>query len=469
MKLEKLEKEFSIKNNIDIYHAKKTKKYIWICSKNKNHIWLATISKRMNGTNCPHCAGKRIETNNLLLTNPILCEEWDYEKNDITPDKVFSNSNILIWWKCSENHSWKASINNRNRGKTNCPYCIGIKPTEKNNLLYLSPEKCKEWDYNKNKITPENYLPMTNKKVWWKCINNHSWKKSINSKTCCPICFKSRQTSLSENSIHFYLSKYFKIKELKIKQQKITKKVDVYIPTLNLIIEYDGFYYHKNKYEVDEKWTNIILEKKYKLLRIREQLKPIKFVDNYIKKGINDVSMTEVIKYIFKYINVNFNLSLNSNIIDFKKDKNLIYNKFQKIKSKTSVALLYPELLKEWSKNNIIQPENIHAGSTIIVEWCCEKNHTWKTSIRNRTGYGTKKATNCPYCCHQKIDEKESIYFTHPKIINITNNKKILKSIHSKSSKKIDIICNECGYIDKKEIRNIIKNNICRNCKCKLI
>ena len=62
--------------------------------------------------------------------------------------------------------------------------------------------------------------------------------------TGCPNCLKERGTSFQEQSILFYLSKMTcsigRYKEL-------GREIDVFIPSLNTGIEYDGRFYHKNR------------------------------------------------------------------------------------------------------------------------------------------------------------------------------------------------------------------------------
>lgn len=64
-----------------------------------------------------------------------------------------------------------------------------------NNLAAKKPYLAKEWDYDKNELGPENYLPHSNKYVWWICPVNpcgcHKWYARINSRTNgnnCPYC-----------------------------------------------------------------------------------------------------------------------------------------------------------------------------------------------------------------------------------------------------------------------------------------
>lgn len=61
----------------------------------------------------------------MATINPLLAEEWDYEKNgDLSPDEVTPNSEKKIWWKCKIcNHEWQATPANRSSRGTGCPNC----------------------------------------------------------------------------------------------------------------------------------------------------------------------------------------------------------------------------------------------------------------------------------------------------------------------------------------------------------
>lgn len=108
------------------------KKVYWKCH-NCNHEWSATIDARCQGGGCPKCATqKRIKSykktkitqnGSLQNNNPKLAAQWNFDKNgELTPDDVASCSSDNVWWKCEKGHEWKASINNRSKGK-GCPYC----------------------------------------------------------------------------------------------------------------------------------------------------------------------------------------------------------------------------------------------------------------------------------------------------------------------------------------------------------
>jgi hypothetical protein len=117
----------------------------WRCSKNPQHEWRIKVNARKyNG--CPYCAGQLpSEDYNLLVNNPELCEEWDYNKNKKLPNEYTPCTHQKVWWKCKDcNHEWEASISTRNGSyKTGCPVCFKSKGEQKikkfldgNNYLY---------------------------------------------------------------------------------------------------------------------------------------------------------------------------------------------------------------------------------------------------------------------------------------------------------------------------------------------
>ncbi|PDZ94945.1 hypothetical protein CON36_31100 [Bacillus cereus] len=162
----------------------------------KGHVWDATIGNRaIRGQGCPYCAGRRVSKDNCLATmNPELAKEWNYEKNkELTPELVTAVTGKKVWWKCSYNHEWEASIRNRNKG-AGCHYCTKQKTLKKDSIAFLLPELMKEWNYEKNiGINPEGIPLKSTKVVWWKCDNHHEWEDKILNRTtyesnACPVC-----------------------------------------------------------------------------------------------------------------------------------------------------------------------------------------------------------------------------------------------------------------------------------------
>ena len=99
---------------------------------------------------------------------PEIAKDWDYDKNKITPDKVLPFTNKRYYWKCEKGHSYLASPNARcSKVKhAGCSICSGRQLLKGyNDIKTIRPKVAKEWDYNKNKKTPEDYTISSNEKV----------------------------------------------------------------------------------------------------------------------------------------------------------------------------------------------------------------------------------------------------------------------------------------------------------------
>ena len=165
------------------------KKAWWRCE--KGHSWQATIKNRSKGRGCPFCSGHLVSGANRLSTNkPDIAREWDFGKNDLTPFDVPVSSRKKAWWKCPEGHSWQAAISSRSSGR-GCPFCSGNLVSDANCLSTNRPEIAREWDLDKNELTPFDVTVYSNKSVWWECSEGHSWRAKIGDRSRgygCPFC-----------------------------------------------------------------------------------------------------------------------------------------------------------------------------------------------------------------------------------------------------------------------------------------
>lgn len=60
-------------------------------------------------------------------------------------------------------------------------------------LFAEHPELAELWDYEKNyPSTPKDVPSCSNKKVWWKCKENHGYERSVYNQLqrdgVCPVC-----------------------------------------------------------------------------------------------------------------------------------------------------------------------------------------------------------------------------------------------------------------------------------------
>ena len=280
------------------------KKVWWKCNKGDDHEWFISPFARKK-SNCPVCRNlKVVHSNCLVTTNKEIADQWHPTLNgNLTPLEVTSGSEIKVWWKCDkgDDHEWKALINARSRGN-GCPICSGQKIVPSNCLATLNPKLSKQWHPTKNgDLKPYDVGLGSNTKVWWKCDkrDDHEWKVNINSrvyfKSSCPFCNLTPQ-SKQELIITFELMKLFKNidpKGLKTKLEGKLRAIDIYIPKLNLCVEFDGSYWHKDKRDIDKIKSEMLFEEGFKLIRVREEpLKKIYNTDVISKKPYNGKQVT---------------------------------------------------------------------------------------------------------------------------------------------------------------------------------
>ena len=131
----------------------------------------------------------------LDILYPHIAAEWDNEKNNgLRPSDVTIGSAKKVWWHCEKSHLWKASVRDRLKRHSTCPYCSGRKVLEGfNDLTTVRPDIASQWCYPLNgDLTPAMVTYGSGRKVWWECEHGHTWEATINSRTGmgsgCPYC-----------------------------------------------------------------------------------------------------------------------------------------------------------------------------------------------------------------------------------------------------------------------------------------
>ena len=369
----------------------------WKCK--KSHNWQATIASRNQGKGCPYCANRKvlIGYNDLQTANPSLSKEWHYENNQgLTPMDITSNSDKKVWWRCNEGHEWQARIADRSKGN-GCPYCAGKKVlVGYNDLNTVNIELAKEWNYEKNNsLTPMDVTANSDKKVWWKCSKGHEWAAKIYSRSNgsgCPACSSEKHTSFPEYAMIYYLQKQGL--DVIHSSKKHGYELDVYIPSLKIAIEYDGYYWHKDKVSLDLEKNRKCENDGIKLYRIREGLSSLNDSSiDYVTQR-NQKDFPKILEEILHEI---IGVSVD---IDFERDAIAIGSLREYTDKEKSVLFANPKLAKEWNyeMNGDLKPQNFTVSSQRKVWWRCQIGHNWQSTIANRSsGYG------CPYCANQKV------------------------------------------------------------------
>lgn len=254
-----------------------TKKLTWKCPQNHIREVKCFYRTKDNAGICYECETGRkkpkesfdIEKDSLIVRYPEIAERFDKDKNPgVDINVVFYGSTKRLWWKCKRGHSFRRQVNAYTYQHGECPYCSNKKllqgfndfPTIYPNLLHM-------WDYSKNKIGPENYLAKSSKKVNWVCINDkdHSFQKSIyamvRTNGSCPICFSEGRSGLEQDLADFVMSILPDNTTVLRNDRSLIhpKELDIYIPSKNIAIEFNGLYWHsetsgKDRYYHYDKW-----------------------------------------------------------------------------------------------------------------------------------------------------------------------------------------------------------------------
>lgn len=290
------------------------KKFLWVgeCG----HEWETAPAEMSRGRGCPFCAGRKvlIGFNDLASQFPEVAKEWHPTKNKKTPQMFSKASETKVWWLCYEGHEYQAWINIKTHQNTGCPICSNRKVLEGfNDLASVSPELAKELS-PKNNIKPNEIYSHSAKRVVWVCSKGHEWKQQIDVRQRgidCPECYSktSKSESLLREAFRPVLKNVNKSHTHKIDIEgiKYKKQVDIFGELKDgrkIIIEYDGWYWHREKIEKDTSESLAMLNAGYMVVRVREHsgskiLEHISIDDkNFLSLSVKHINSEETAQFV---------------------------------------------------------------------------------------------------------------------------------------------------------------------------
>lgn len=220
---------------------------LWECK--RKHIWASSVCNRKSGYGCPYCSGQIPipgETD-LATINPKLASEVS-KKSKIRPEQVTANSGKKLLWECRLGHEWTERVTARSRG-FGCPYCSGQRVMKGfNDLKTKYPSLAKEVS-EKSPMQADEVTCGSNKKLVWKCKNNHEWAARIShriSGSGCPQCAGSQAERDLAELVKSLLPENVKILR---NDRKVIKpyELDILVPSLDLAFEFNGTYWHSDE------------------------------------------------------------------------------------------------------------------------------------------------------------------------------------------------------------------------------
>lgn len=328
----------------------------------------------------------------LADTHPDLLLEWISSDNPkFTPYTCVAGSNVKVKWKCRKcGGEYESYICNRALRGSGCPYCSNQKVlVGYNDLQSKLPDLAIEWS-KKNNIKPTEITEYSSKKVYWVCPLGHDdylmSVKQRSNRQGCPICAKQSQTSFPEQVILYYLKQKYPDAVNRYKYNG--REIDVFIPSRNIGIEYNGYYSHKNKKDKDsikKKYfesvgISLFIVEEYKCYEEKKQ------ADFYIHERTSFDDLNTLVKEIFKTLEVNEEIDVNC-----ARDAIAIKNQYIALRKDNSIASVRPDLISRWDydKNGTITPDMVSLGTGQRFYWKCKLCNKSYLALPSRIAQGS--------------------------------------------------------------------------------
>ena len=244
--------------------------------------------------------------------------------------------------------------------------------------------------------------------ITWECINGHTWKDSIINRVNgadCPECEKKYEkdlasgpsityeqmfgrtygTSYAEQFLFYSLKQIYPNAQNRLKvfrdQYRCGLEFDIVIPSEDkkykaVFIEYSSTYFHKDRFENDEKKERACNNNNVRFIQIIDDAENIRsevWYDNLIVLHMNYNHQKPILVKILSHILKTLNHSISEINLE-KALKDAWTYSHGLIPYSNSIVYRYPELAKEWNYkvNKYEKPDKYSFGSgKIIPSWKC--------------------------------------------------------------------------------------------------
>jgi hypothetical protein len=277
------------------------------------------------------------------------------------------------------------------------------KLTDSYNLKVINPRLSKQWHPTKNgDLTPKDFTPCSDRKVWWICEKNHEWLAKISSRahgTGCPFC--AGQSVCQDNC-------------LQTKNPKLSKE---WHPTKNEDLTPKDVTLNNNEKvwwqcQKDHEWQAVIQsrfrgagcpfcsglfateENNLQVINpeLTKEWHPVKNGD-MTPKDVLPKSGKKVWWQCAKGHEWKAAIAKRSN------GTKCPYCAGRLASREKNLKVLNPKLAEEWhpNKNGKLTPDNTLPGSHQKRWWQCKKGHEWQAYVFSRN-----KGAGCRQCNRQK-------------------------------------------------------------------
>jgi len=431
----------------------------------------APAKRSAESDKCPICLGRVIIPgyNSLKARYPeIVAKEWDYEKNSIDPDTIAPNTNKKVWWRCPVGHSYSSTVNNKiQHNGGDCPYCASQRLCRETSLGVVNPELAREWHPTKNgNLTPFDLFANTNKYIWWLCPTcGHEWRAKCSNRNIgrrgCPHCANSRSSSVPEQLLYRAVKKYFPDA---INRHIIDKdEIDVFIPSLNIGMEYDGQRFHNEaKLPKDIAKTKRLTNKGFAIYRFRESNCPDMSLPNCVVIIVDyspeysdlEMKLHELLMQMLPGTSIEVDFDDEINEVRAELDCLPYEKSFAASEERKRAAGIEPIALWDYETNAPLTPEMVMPYSEKIVSWICPGNskHKWRNTLKSVSlGYGCSRChKRHRYTTEEWIEEARKVH-------GDKYNYDLVEYVDSKT--KVKIVCHKHGVFEQNPSEHLAGKN----------
>jgi hypothetical protein len=247
-------KTFALSKNgecLSTIYINSATKYKWKCNK-LNNIWEATWRDIKRGSWNPLLKGEKISKSKTKYSIEDL-KNFARTKNGECLSEKYESTSTKYKWKCNLHDCiWEATWFWVKK-KTWCPICATEKVNKDNTKYNMNNLHSYAKRYGGECLSTK-YIDTNHKYIWYNPKTGSKWEMSWHSiKRGYWDPLEGNTTSLAEIEILNWIQKFYpnaakkQFNELNIENS--TKEIDIYIPELNIGIEYCGLYWHSEIYK----------------------------------------------------------------------------------------------------------------------------------------------------------------------------------------------------------------------------
>lgn len=315
----------------------------------------ARVLDRTRGRGCAACGVRRAVAKRRRpspgqsfgeLFSHLLPElDIDERSPSTDPFAIRPSCNDKVAWICGNcGDRYEASFSARAKTRIDgvhggCPECganarseslrrrnaASARPKDGESFWDVEVDLREEWDLartdlrdaDNNPLNPNQVKPRARHIVWWKCRSAHRYQARISSRTGalrtgCRACSKTG-LSRPEQALRDELARFFDVRAgftipNRISSTHPTWKVDAYLPEVDVVIEYDGAYWHgrespskRDMLTADREKSLDIREQGFTMIRVREQ--PLEVLNPHDVTFAPDADMPTIVSLVRDRIN----------------------------------------------------------------------------------------------------------------------------------------------------------------------